>query len=171
MNNNNNKSMGKYGGALARKDSSALAKRHSSALVSQVLAETSPAEKVQVSTKMAIAARLDDLLTERGWGKKEFAGKVYKSPSEITKWLSGTHNFTVDILAEIAVVFGLSVAELLALRPPQVVEKLHFVVKGKEAGPGVRYLTPVSTQKGSLSNYRAASNDRALLPLTTRIPK
>ena len=35
-----------------------------------------------------------------------------KQPFEITKWLSGTQNFTVDILTAIALTLGVEIADL-----------------------------------------------------------
>lgn len=88
------------------------ASKHASSVINQLLDEITPVEKLQTNTKMTLAARLDDLITARGWCKSEFAEKVNKNPSEITKWLSGTQNFTIDTLAEISVVLGVSVSEL-----------------------------------------------------------
>src|SRR5690606_5929768 len=47
-----------------------------------------------------------DILAELGWKKKDLAEKLGKNPSEVTKWLSGKHNFTTDTLAEIERVTG-----------------------------------------------------------------
>lgn len=38
-------------------------------------------------------------MQERGLTKKQFADQIGKRPSEITRWLSGQHNFTVFTLA------------------------------------------------------------------------
>jgi predicted transcriptional regulator len=76
------------------------ARKYTSNVITQLLSETTPVEALQTNTKMTQAARLDDLITERGWDKNEFAEKVNKNPSEITKWLSGTQNFTLDTLAK-----------------------------------------------------------------------
>ena len=83
------------------------ARKHSSKLLKELLSELTPIEKMQTSTKMALAARIEDLISARGWGKREFAEKVNKNPSEITKWLSGTQNFTIDTLSEIAITLGM----------------------------------------------------------------
>lgn len=85
------------------------ARKYTSPVINQLLEEITPVEKLQTYTKMALAARLGDLITARGWGKNEFAEKVNKNPSEITKWLSGTQNFAIDTLAEIGVVLNMPV--------------------------------------------------------------
>jgi len=42
----------------------------------------------------------------------EFAGRVNKRPSEITKWLSGNHNFTIETLFEIEEHLGITIINL-----------------------------------------------------------
>ena len=69
-------------------------------------------EKMQVRIKMQLAARQDDLIRESGLNKSEFASKLDKNPSEISKWLSGTHNFTIDTLVEISEALNIHVQEL-----------------------------------------------------------
>ena len=88
------------------------ARKYSSPLLKEVLSEVSKVEKKQTLNKYTIASKLDQLLELRGWNKTTFAEKVNRHPSEITKWLSGTHNFTIDTLTEVADTFKISIAEL-----------------------------------------------------------
>jgi predicted transcriptional regulator len=88
------------------------ARKYSSPLLKQVLSEVSKIEKKQNANKYSVATKLVQLLELRGWNKTTFAEKVNRHPSEITKWLSGTHNFTIDTLTEIADTFKISIAEL-----------------------------------------------------------
>lgn len=52
------------------------------------------------------AAQIKDAMDAAGLSRKEFAEKMDKSPSEVTRWLSGNHNFTSDLLAEISDALG-----------------------------------------------------------------
>lgn len=63
--------------------------------------ETSPQMSQQISKRMKLAAQIDDVLILRGLTNQEFAFMMGKKPSEITRWLSGTHNFTTETLWEI----------------------------------------------------------------------
>jgi len=141
------------------------AKKYSSALVSGLLNETTTAEKLQVSTKMQIAARLQDLITAAGLSKGAFAEKVNKNPSEITKWLSGTHNFTLDTLSEIALSLQVPVAELFAFEQTQTINKVHIVVSAKVAQPLVPSNAPLITF-GNNYYYFATSRQQAMFPIT-----
>lgn len=77
------------------------------ALLDNLLAEITPEEQARTDRKMRIASIIADTLTEKGMAKKEFAQKVGRKPSEITKWLSGTHNFTLDTLTDIEQVLNI----------------------------------------------------------------
>lgn len=62
--------------------------------------------KAEVDLSFAIADRLDVLIKEKGLSKKEFADAIGKRPSEITKWLSGQHNFTIRTISMLMSFFG-----------------------------------------------------------------
>ena len=63
--------------------------------------DTSPQMSQQITKRMKLAAQIDDALMSRGLTNQEFAFMMGKKPSEITRWLSGTHNFTTETLWEI----------------------------------------------------------------------
>jgi transcriptional regulator with XRE-family HTH domain len=60
-----------------------------------------------VANRMALASRINEAIKMRGWSQKQFAEAMNKKPSEISKWLSGTHNFTTDTLWHIEQVLGI----------------------------------------------------------------
>lgn len=90
------------------------AEKYNSSIIAELINEISSTEKMQVRIKMQLAARLNDLIMESGLNKSEFASKLDKNPSEISKWLSGTHNFTIDTLVEISEALNIHVQELFA---------------------------------------------------------
>jgi len=47
-----------------------------------------------------LVVRIDSILKEKGLTQKALADQMEKSPSEIHKWLSGEHNFTLRSLAK-----------------------------------------------------------------------
>ncbi len=65
--------------------------------------------KEEINLSFAISNKIDALMQERGLSKKEFAYQLGKRPSEITRWLSGQHNFTVSTLAMLSAFFGKSI--------------------------------------------------------------
>jgi transcriptional regulator with XRE-family HTH domain len=60
-----------------------------------------------VSNRMILASRINEAIKSRGWSQKQFADEMGKKPSEISRWLSGTHNFTTDTLWHIEQVLGI----------------------------------------------------------------
>ena len=145
------------------------ARKYTSPVINQLLGEITPVEKLQTNTKMTLAARLDDLITARGWGKSEFAEKVNKNPSEITKWLSGTQNFTIDTLAEIGVVLNIPVSELFAPKRVHVINRVQVVISVKEVQQSIRYVTPFSEMVSGFSSIYLRSHHDVMLPLTSRL--
>ena len=67
----------------------------------------------KVAAKMRTAARIADAMKAVGLSKSQFARKMGKSPSEITKWLSGTHNFTMDSWQWISAVLGVEITSAM----------------------------------------------------------
>ena len=66
-----------------------------------------PAEvKKQVDMSWAIADKIDALLKARGLSQKEFARLMGKTEPEVSRWVGGTHNFTLRTLAKISTVLG-----------------------------------------------------------------
>ena len=73
------------------------------------LRKRSELEYETVARKMRIAAQIADAMEEKGVSKLELAKMTGKHPCEVTKWLSGTHNFTSDVLSEISVALGVDI--------------------------------------------------------------
>lgn len=68
-------------------------------------------ESLQKETELSfqISDRIYSLMQERGLSKKQFADALGKRPCEITKWLSGQHNFTIATLSMLSTFFGKSI--------------------------------------------------------------
>ena len=77
-------------------------------LFDQIVAETPPELKKQLNMSFAIADKLDAILKERGMNQKEFAHMIGHTQAEVSRWLSGNHNFTLATLAKISVALGVN---------------------------------------------------------------
>lgn len=72
-----------------------------------------PISYKKTSTKMNIAAMIDDAMIAKGWSKKDLMKKMgKKNQSEITRWLSGTQNFTVDKLVELSLLLDIKLVAM-----------------------------------------------------------
>jgi transcriptional regulator with XRE-family HTH domain len=70
------------------------------------LGEISPEDRAQTRLSFEISNKLDALMQERGLSKKQLADAIGKRPSEITRWLSGEHNFTIATIGMLSAFFG-----------------------------------------------------------------
>jgi ribosome-binding protein aMBF1 (putative translation factor) len=83
------------------------AREYDSPLIQSLLAEITPEEHERTVKQMMMSARIEDGIIAKGWNKGDFAKKMGKNPSEVSKWLSGSHNFTLDTLTDIQRVLGI----------------------------------------------------------------
>lgn len=60
-----------------------------------------PAIRQQVDLSFQIIDRIHQILQSKGLKQKDFAALMGKSEAEISKWMRGTHNFTIDTILAI----------------------------------------------------------------------
>ena len=78
------------------------------------LFEEIPKEKREAARlSFAVSDRLYFLMESKGLSKKQLADNLGKRPNEITRWLSGEHNFTLSTIAMLSSYFGEPIIEVL----------------------------------------------------------
>ena len=65
-----------------------------------------------------IALEIIAAMKERGLNKKQLAALMKRNPSEVTRWVSGKHNFTVSLLEELSEVLDTPIS---GVRPTDLV--------------------------------------------------
>lgn len=60
-----------------------------------------PEYEALVNLSVEISDRIEEILNRRGISQKQFAELLGKSESEISKWMSGMHNFTIKSIVNI----------------------------------------------------------------------
>ena len=75
----------------------------------EIFNEITVEKREETRLSFAISNRLAALMQERGLNKKQLAEALGKRPNEITRWLSGEHNFTISTLAMLSTFFGKSI--------------------------------------------------------------
>jgi Helix-turn-helix. len=93
------------------------AEEYKSPLIEKILGQITAEERERIRKRMLLAARIDEELKSKNMKKVDFARALNKRPSEITKWLSGTHNFTADTLFDIERILEI---KLINITEPQV---------------------------------------------------
>lgn len=76
------------------------------ALFQECLLNVSPETKRQFELSDFIAERLDSYLKENQMSQSDLAKMVGKSKSEISRWMTGRHNFTFETVARIETAIG-----------------------------------------------------------------
>ncbi len=113
------------------------AENYSSSLLSELLAEISPGEQEKTDKRMRLAAMIDNGIKAKGWKKSDLARALNKRPSEISKWLSGTHNFNTDTLFDIEDVLNIKLINLHEEPKMQVARYQIFVSNSVETSKNV----------------------------------
>lgn len=65
-----------------------------------------PEMKLQMEMSVAVANRIYDILEAKGMTQKELALKLGKTETEVSRWLSGTHNLTLSTISKVSVALG-----------------------------------------------------------------
>ena len=71
-------------------------------IMDEIRSTISPEMKMQMEMSVAIANRIYEILEARGMTQKDLARKLGKSETEVSRWLSGTHNLTMATICKIS---------------------------------------------------------------------
>lgn len=63
--------------------------------------QVNPEIRESVVLSFQIVDRIHEILTEKGLKQKDLAQLLGKKEAEISKWMRGTHNFTINTLVTI----------------------------------------------------------------------
>lgn len=129
---------------------------YNSRILDELMKEISPNELERTKKRMLLAAQIYDAIKAKGWNKKDFAKALDKNPSEITKWLSGTHNFTSDTLFDIERVLSIKLVKL-DNKPQEVTKTYIFNVTSKSAQKPQGYWGSIIYDKGLKQSFKAKS--------------
>lgn len=72
----------------------------------EMVSRTSPAVRGEVSMEFDVSDRINGLMEKRGMSRAQLAKALGKRPCEVTRWLSGQHNFTLGSIARLSSFFG-----------------------------------------------------------------
>ena len=75
-------------------------------MIDEVRRSITPEMKLQMEMSVAIANRICDILEAKGMTQKELARKLGKTETEVSRWLSGTHNLTLSTISKVSVALG-----------------------------------------------------------------
>lgn len=86
--------------------------------LNRLFSEITPEEQAKTDAKMLLAVKIADAMKAKNWNKKQLMTKMGKTnQSEITRWLSGTQNFTVETLVDLERVLDIKLLQLNEYKP------------------------------------------------------
>ena len=83
-----------------------------SSIIEERRRKVNPEARRMVDLSFRIVDRIHEILKEKGLKQKDLALRLGKNESEISKWMRGTHNLTIDTLVSIENVLGEPIIEV-----------------------------------------------------------
>ena len=110
----------------------------------------------------AVIARFTQLVETKGLTKREVAFRLGKEPSQITRWLSGPSNWTLDTFSDLLLAMGGSEIDYaVAQTEQQNVSHADIHPLATESQDNVIYgRIPIVDRSGSVPQHRTASSAR-----------
>ena len=87
-------------------------------IMDEIRGSISPEMKLQMEMSVAIANRIYKILEVKGMTQKDLAIRLGKTETEVSRWLSGTHNLTLSTICKISA----ALEEEIISVPHQVLE-------------------------------------------------
>jgi transcriptional regulator with XRE-family HTH domain len=87
-------------------------------IMDEIRGSISPEMKLQMEMSVAIANRIYEILEAKGMTQKDLAKRLGKTETEVSRWLSGTHNLTLSTICKIST----ALEEEIVTVPHQVLE-------------------------------------------------
>ena len=75
-------------------------------ILDEIRGHINPDVKKQLEISVSLANRVYDILEAKGMSQKDLAKLLGKTETEVSRWLSGTHNLTIATIAKISVALG-----------------------------------------------------------------
>jgi transcriptional regulator with XRE-family HTH domain len=90
--------------------------REAKGVLGKMLENIDKLSLAKTRNRMLVAAKISDAIRSSGLNQKQFAEKMGKTESEISEWLSGDRNFTIDTLTEIEHALNVSLIDTASSR-------------------------------------------------------
>lgn len=87
-------------------------------IMNEIRSTISPETKMQMELSVAIANRIYDILEKKGMTQKDFARLMGKTETEVSRWLSGTHNMTLATLCKISIALDENILSVVDIEEP-----------------------------------------------------
>ena len=96
------------------------ARRKPSASLTRIMNNIDEDKLRRTRDRMLVAVKIAETLKSKGISQKKFAEMTGRSEPEISEWLSGDRNFTIDTLSDIKKFLGLNLLNISTMRTATV---------------------------------------------------
>lgn len=83
-------------------------------IMDEIRSSISPEMKLQMEMSVGIANRIYEILEAKGMTQKDLARQLGKTETEVSRWLSGTHNLTLATICKVSAALGEDVVTVTA---------------------------------------------------------
>ena len=84
-----------------------------SSIIEARRAKVSPEVRQRVDLSFMIVDRIHNILEQKGLKQKDLAIMMDKKESEVSKWMRGTHNFTIETISQIEKTLGVPILQVV----------------------------------------------------------
>ena len=112
-------------------------KRKPSASLTRIMNNIDEDKLRRTRDRMLVANRIADALKAKGISQKKFSEMTGRSESEISEWLSGDRNFTIDTLSDIKKYLGIDLLNTSSMRTSPVSKDASRMKVAKKRTPVV----------------------------------
>jgi len=120
--------------------------------IARIRARTKPETRIYVRKNLDVAARVNELLKQKGWTQKDLAKSLGKTESEVSRWLSGFHNITLKSIAKMEGVLEDDII-VTADKTQPAATRVHYVTLRTVFTPNNPFQPNAAMQKVSSADF------------------
>ena len=132
-------------------------RRKPSASLTRIMNNIDEDKLRRTRNRMLVANKIADALKAKGISQKKFSEMTGRSESEVSEWLSGDRNFTIDTLSDIQNYLGIDLLNTSSMRTSLVSKEASRMKVAKKRTPVVYDMSDIliaSVSNGWLSEKR-----------------
>ena len=132
-------------------------KRKPSASLTRIMNNIDEDKLRRTRDRMLVANKIADALKAKGISQKKFSEMTGRSESEVSEWLSGDRNFTIDTLSDIKKYLGIDLLNTSSMRTSLVSKEASRMKVAKKRTPVVYDMSDIliaSVSNGWISATR-----------------
>ena len=114
-----------------------MTRRKPSASLARIMNNIDEDKLRRTRDRMLVANKIADALKVKGISQKKFSEMTGRSESEVSEWLSGDRNFTIDTLSDIKKYLGIDLLDTSSMRTSPVSKDTSRIKVAKKRTPAV----------------------------------